>query len=43
LVSASKMEIISITKILLTAKGRTFSGGAFCLAKGKAFETRGAF
>jgi hypothetical protein len=25
----SKMEIISITKTLLTAKGRTFSGGAF--------------
>jgi hypothetical protein len=29
LVSVSKVEIISITKTLLTAKGRTFSGGAF--------------
>jgi hypothetical protein len=37
------MEINSITKTLLTTKGRTFSGGAFCLAKGKAFETGGAF
>ena len=43
MVSASKMEIISITKTLLTAKGRTFLGGAFCLAKGKAFETGGPF
>jgi hypothetical protein len=29
LVSVSKVEIISITKTLLTAKGRTFSRGAF--------------
>jgi hypothetical protein len=27
----------------LTAKGRTFSGGSFYLAKGKAFETGGEF
>jgi hypothetical protein len=36
-------EIIQITKILLTAKGRTCSRGAFNLAKGKAFETGGEF
>jgi hypothetical protein len=34
------MEIISITKTLLTAKGITFSRGV-CSAKGKAFETGG--
>jgi hypothetical protein len=33
------MEIIS--KTLLTAKGRTSSGGAFHLVKGKAFEIGG--
>jgi hypothetical protein len=36
-------EIISVAKTLLTAKGRTSSGGAFCLIKGKAFETGGEF
>jgi hypothetical protein len=28
-----------ITKTLLTAKGRTSSGGSFYLAKGKVYET----
>jgi hypothetical protein len=39
LVSVSKREIIS--KILLTAKGRTSLGGAFYLVKGKVFEIGG--
>jgi hypothetical protein len=37
LVSVSKREIIS--KTLLKAKGRIYSGGAFYLVKGKSFET----
>jgi hypothetical protein len=43
LVYVSKVEIISITKTLLTAKGRISSGGGLYLVKGKAFERGGDF